>query len=68
MRVDSDLNKYVWHKGVRNVPYRVRVKLTRKRNEDEDAEEKMYTVVERVAMKPEELKGKLTEVVPVDAE
>ena len=63
VRVDEELNKFVWHKGVRNVPYRVRVQLTRKRNEDEEAEEKMYTLVTKVATKGDEFKGKLTEVV-----
>lgn len=39
VRVDAKLNKYIWSKGIRNVPYRVRVKLSRKRNEDEEAAE-----------------------------
>merc|ERR1711924_388836 len=26
VRIDTALNKYVWSKGVRNVPYRVRVR------------------------------------------
>lgn len=29
----------------RNVPYRMRVRLARKRNEDEDSAEKLYTLV-----------------------
>ena len=29
----------------RNVPYRVRVRLARKRNEDEDSPHKLYTLV-----------------------
>merc|ERR1719454_2508003 len=37
VRIDTRLNKHVWHKGVKNVPYRVRVRLARKRNEDEDS-------------------------------
>ena len=41
VRIDSDLNKYVWSKGIRNVPHRVRVKLSRKRNDDEDADNKV---------------------------
>ena len=45
VRVDSKVNKYVWSRGVRNVPFRVRVKLTRKRNEDEESASKMYTLV-----------------------
>jgi len=36
-RVDQTLNKHIWSKGIRNVPYRIRVRLERKRNEDEDA-------------------------------
>jgi len=35
------LNKYIWKQGIRNVPYRVRVKLARRRNEDEEATEKV---------------------------
>merc|ERR1712071_463240 len=45
VRIDVGLNKFLWSKGVRNVPYRVRVQLDRKRNEDEDAAEKLYTQV-----------------------
>mmetsp|Transcript_11516 Transcript_11516/g.29021 ORF Transcript_11516/g.29021 Transcript_11516/m.29021 type:complete len:121 (-) Transcript_11516:88-450(-) len=45
VRIDTKLNKSVWSNGVRNVPFRVRVRLARKRNEDEDAKEKFYTLV-----------------------
>uniref|UniRef100_A0A667X726 Large ribosomal subunit protein eL31 n=1 Tax=Myripristis murdjan TaxID=586833 RepID=A0A667X726_9TELE len=45
VRIDTRLNKAVWTKGVRNVPYRVRVRLSRKRNEDEDSPNKLYTLV-----------------------
>lgn len=41
VRVDSKLNKFLFSKGVRNVPTRVRVRLSRKRNEDEEATEKV---------------------------
>ena len=34
-----------WAKGIRNVPYRIRVRLSRKRNEDEDSPNKLYTLV-----------------------
>merc|ERR1719159_2266981 len=37
VRIDTKLNKFVWSCGVRNVPKRVRVRMSRKRNEDEDA-------------------------------
>lgn len=45
VRVDTRLNKFVWSKGIRNVPYRVRVRLQRKRNEDEDSPHKLFTLV-----------------------
>lgn len=44
VRVDTRLNKEIWKTGVRNVPYRVRVRLHRKRNDDEDAKEPLYTL------------------------
>lgn len=51
VRVDTDLNKAVWSKGVRNVPYRMRIKLSRKRNPDAESSG-MYTVAEFVADEP----------------
>uniref|UniRef100_A0A8D2E7B9 Large ribosomal subunit protein eL31 n=1 Tax=Theropithecus gelada TaxID=9565 RepID=A0A8D2E7B9_THEGE len=45
VRIDTRLNKAVWAKGIRNVPYRIRVQLSRKRNEDEDSPNKLYTLV-----------------------
>lgn len=48
VRVDVSLNKFLWSKGIRNVPYRVRVRMHRKRNEDDEAEEKLYTLVSHV--------------------
>ncbi|VDD87046.1 unnamed protein product [Enterobius vermicularis] len=43
VRVDTRLNKFVW-----NVPFRVRVRLARRRNEDEDSPHKLYTLVSYV--------------------
>ncbi|XP_076826020.1 large ribosomal subunit protein eL31-like [Clavelina lepadiformis] len=48
VRIDTRLNKAVWSQGVRNVPYRIRVRLARKRNEDEDSVNKLYTLVTHV--------------------
>ena len=45
VRVDSKLNKHLWARGVKGVPHRVRVQLARKRNDSEDAKEKLYTLV-----------------------
>merc|ERR1712080_127334 len=48
VRIDTRLNKHVWSRGVRNVPYRLRVRLARKRNEDEDSPNKLYTLITHV--------------------
>ncbi|PAV77500.1 hypothetical protein WR25_02540 [Diploscapter pachys] len=44
VRVDTRLSKHVWSKGIKNVPFRVRVRLSRRRNEDEDSVHKLYTL------------------------
>ncbi|XP_073652881.1 large ribosomal subunit protein eL31-like [Tursiops truncatus] len=36
VRTDTRLNRAVWVKGMRNVPYRNRVRLSRRHNEDKD--------------------------------
>ncbi|GMI63211.1 hypothetical protein ScalyP_jg5217 [Parmales sp. scaly parma] len=61
VRIAPELNKYIWSKGVRNVPVRVRVRLSRKRNDDEEAKEKLYTHVQVVNI--ESFKGTQTEKV-----
>merc|ERR1712021_267656 len=65
VRIDTHLNKHVWHKGVKNVPFRVRVRLARKRNEDEDSVNKLYTLV-TVVEGIESFKGLQTTNVDVD--
>ncbi|XP_045755086.1 large ribosomal subunit protein eL31-like [Mirounga angustirostris] len=43
--IDSRLNKAVWVKRIMNVAYRIRVRLSRKCNKDEDSPNKFYTLV-----------------------
>merc|ERR1719408_904719 len=64
VRIDTKLNKFVWSKGIRNVPKRVRVRLSRRRNDDEDAQEQMYVLCQHVPV--ESFKGLQTEVVQED--
>ncbi|XP_077765026.1 large ribosomal subunit protein eL31-like isoform X1 [Canis aureus] len=45
VHIDTRLNKAVWAKGIRNVPYRIHVQLSRKRNEDEDSPNKLCMLV-----------------------
>merc|ERR1719348_2664337 len=66
VRLEPSLNKFVWSKGVRNVPYRVRVRLSRKRNEEEDSGDKLFTLVSHVHV--ESFKGLQTEKVQDEEE
>ncbi|KAK4336877.1 hypothetical protein RND71_043982 [Anisodus tanguticus] len=45
VRIDTGLNKFLWSRGIKDAPTRVRVRLSRKRNEDEDSANKLYTLV-----------------------
>lgn len=45
VRLDPSLNKAVWSHGIKKVPHRIRVRIARKRNDDEDAKEKLYSYV-----------------------
>ncbi|KAK7796354.1 hypothetical protein U0070_000141 [Myodes glareolus] len=45
VRIDTRFNKAIWVKGIKNVPYCIQVPLSRKRNEDEDSPNKLYTLV-----------------------
>jgi large subunit ribosomal protein L31e len=48
VRVDTSLNRFIWSNGIRNVPRKVRIRVSRKKNEDEDAKEKFYSLVQHL--------------------
>ena len=48
MRIDPSLNRAVWVNGIRNVPNKLRIRVSRLRNEDEDATEKFYSLVQHL--------------------
>ncbi|KAJ3121619.1 60S ribosomal protein L31 [Nowakowskiella sp. JEL0407] len=50
VRLDPSFNKAVWAQGVKGVPHRIRVRLSRRRNDAEDAKEKLYTFVTPVTV------------------
>ncbi|KAI0701949.1 ribosomal protein L31e-domain-containing protein, partial [Cytidiella melzeri] len=50
VRVDPKLNQAIWAQGIKSVPHRIRVKLERKRNDDEGAKEKLFTYVSHVVV------------------
>ena len=51
---------YILMLSFRNVPYRMRVRLSRKRNEDEDSPNKLYTLVTYVPVTTYKGKAVLT--------
>jgi hypothetical protein len=63
VRLDPQLNKKVWESGIKGVPYRLRVRISRKRNDEEGAKEKLYSYVQAVNVKNREAKGLQTIVV-----
>ena len=63
VRVDVKLNKQIWSRGIRSVPRRIRVRIARKRNDDEDAKEELYSLVTVAEIPAEGLKGLGTKVI-----
>lgn len=43
--MDARLNKAIWARGIRSVPYLIRVRLSRKRDGNEDSPNKLYALV-----------------------
>ncbi|KAK1908498.1 60S ribosomal protein L31 [Pyrenophora teres f. teres] len=61
VRLDPQLNKKVWESGIKGVPFRLRVRISRKRNDEEGAKEKLYSYVQAVNVK--DPKGLHTQIV-----
>ncbi|KIW05330.1 uncharacterized protein PV09_03849 [Verruconis gallopava] len=51
VRLDPQLNKKVWEQGIKGVPFRIRVRISRKRNDEEGAKEKLFSFVQAVNVK-----------------
>ncbi|KAJ6957702.1 hypothetical protein NC653_039613 [Populus alba x Populus x berolinensis] len=66
VRVDVKLNKHIWSRGIRSVPRRIRVRISRRRNDDEDAKEELYSLVTVAELPPEGTKGLGTKVIEED--
>lgn len=63
VRLDVKLNKAVWSRGIRSVPRRMRVRISRKRNDEEDAKEELYSIVTVAEVPPEGLTGLGTKII-----
>ena len=59
VRVDPKLNQFIWSQGVRNLPRKVRVRVSRKRNEEEGKTNDWYSLVQHVHV--ENFNDRLTE-------
>lgn len=64
VRLDPALNKKVWEQGIKGVPLRLRIRISRRRNDAEGAKERLYSFVQSVSIKNP--KGLKTQV--IDAE
>lgn len=67
VRVAPGLNQALWARGVRSPPNRVRVRLERKRNDDEGAKEKLYVLASHVEGVTD-FSGLQTELIEADEE
>lgn len=67
VRVDVKLNKHIWSRGIRSVPRRIRVRIARKRNDDEDAKEELYSLVTVAEIPEGGLKGLGTQIIEEEA-
>lgn len=66
VRVDPKLNQAIWAQGIRNLPRRMRVRISRKRNEDESKSgSEWYSLVQHVNV--DDFHGKLTQKAKVSA-
>ena len=59
VRIDVEVNAWVWNQGIRNIPRRIRVRLSRKKNEGEEAGNKFFTEVKLLHV--DSFKGLITE-------
>ena len=57
-RVYVKLNKLICSRGIRSVPRRVHVRIARRRNDEEDAEEELFSLVTVAEVQPEGLWGR----------
>ncbi|KAK9472215.1 60S ribosomal protein eL31 [Dipodascopsis tothii] len=48
VRIDPQLNKEIWKQGVKGVAYRLRLRVARQRNNEENAKESLFSYVQAV--------------------
>lgn len=48
VRLAPELNQEIWKRGIKGVPFRLRLRISRKRNEEENAKNPLFSYVEPV--------------------
>ncbi|AQZ18285.1 RPL31A (YDL075W) and RPL31B (YLR406C) [Zygosaccharomyces parabailii] len=48
VRLAPELNHEIWKRGIKGVPFRLRLRISRKRNEEENAKNPLFSYVEPV--------------------
>lgn len=48
VRVDPKLNVHLWSRGIQGVERRMRLRISRRRNDEENAKERLFALVEPV--------------------
>ena len=64
VKLDTGLNQYIWHQGIRSVPHRIRVRLARMEKEGQDGQ--FYTLVSYVPVAS--FKGLVPQLVEEEAD
>lgn len=64
VRLDPKLNTQLWKRGIQGVQHKMRLRISRKRNDEEDAKEAMFAYVEPITVPSN--KGLQTVVVDED--
>ncbi|AAS52760.2 AER076Cp [Eremothecium gossypii ATCC 10895] len=50
VRLDPRLNTEIWKRGVKGVPFRMRLRISRRRNEEDNAKNPLFSYVEPVVV------------------
>lgn len=48
VRVDTKLNQFIWHQGIRHIPKRIRVRCIRRKDESDESGLSFYTLVQLI--------------------
>lgn len=50
VRLDPRLNTEIWKRGIKGVPFRMRLRISRRKNEEENSKAPLFSYVEPVVV------------------